>query len=332
MKILSTVKKIPGGLMVIPLFIGSIVNTLFPQVMTLGGLHSAVFSGAAATPAIAFFLVCVGAQIDFKKAPEAIKRGGVLLITKFLAGALFGFLVGKICGPTGFLGISTLAIISSVTNSNGGLFMALAGEFGDSTDIASQAVMNINDGPFLTMIALGATGMANIPLMSLLAAISPILFGCILGNLDSDIKDFLAPGLSILIPFFAYGLGAGIKLTNVISAGLSGVLLGVLVMVVSGVPMFFADRYINRRPGYAAAAASSAAGNSVATPAAVALIVTEFQPMVAAATAQIAAAVIVTTIFVPILTTFVAKKFGSPRTGMEAFEAKYPNKKKASQS
>lgn len=327
MKILDTVKKIPGGLMVVPLLVGSIINTFFPSVMGLGGLHSAFFSKAAATPAIAFFLVCVGAQIDFKNAPQAIKRGGVLLLVKFLAGGIFGFIVGKVFGPAGFFGLSSLAIISSVTNSNGGLFMALAGEFGDSTDIASQAVMNINDGPFLTLVALGATGMADIPLLGLLAAISPILFGCILGNLDPKIKEFLAPGLTILIPFFAFGLGAGIKLTNVVSAGFSGILLGVLVVVVSGVPMFFADRYINRRPGYAAAAASSAAGNSVATPAAVALAVPTFAPMVEMATTQIAAAVIVTTILTPIITTYVAKKYGSPRTGMEAFKAKFMKNK-----
>lgn len=294
MKILDSVKKVPGGLMVVPLLLGAVINTFFPEIMALGGLHSAFFSKAAATPAIAFFLVCVGAQIDFRNAPEAIKRGGVLLLTKFLAGALFGYAVAKLCGPAGFLGISSLAIISSVTNSNGGLFMALAGEFGDSIDIASQAVMNINDGPFLTLIALGATGMADIPFMSLMAAISPILFGCILGNLDHKIKEFLAPGLAILIPFFAFGLGAGIKLTNVVSAGFSGVLLGVLVVVVSGIPMFFADRYINHRPGYAA--------------------------------------VIVTTILTPLVTTFAAKKFGSPKTGMEAFEAKFGKVEKTAEA
>ena len=129
MKILDSVKKVPGGLMVVPLLLGAVINTFFPEIMALGGLHSAFFSKAAATPAIAFFLVCVGAQIDFRNAPEAIKRGGVLLLTKFLAGALFGYAVAKLCGPAGFLGISSLAIISSVTNSNGGLFMALAGEF-----------------------------------------------------------------------------------------------------------------------------------------------------------------------------------------------------------
>ena len=323
MKILGTVKKVPGGLMVVPLLLGAIVNTFFPEIMNVGGLHSAVFSKSAATPAIAFFLVCVGAQIDLKNAPQAIKRGGVLLLTKFLAGAIFGYVIGQVFGPAGFLGLSSLAIISSVTNSNGGLFMALANEYGDSTDVASQAVMNINDGPFLTLVALGATGMAEVPIWGLLAAISPILFGAILGNLDKDIKLFLAPGLSVLIPFFAFGLGAGIKLTNVLSAGVSGILLGLLVIFVSGIPMFFADRYINKRPGYAAAAASSAAGNSVATPAAVALVVPAFAPYVEMATTQIAAAVIVTTLLTPIITTYVAKKYGSPKTGMDHFERKF---------
>ena len=316
MKILKTVKRIPGGLMVVPLLLGAFLNTFIPELLNLGGLHSAVFSSSGTSTAIAIFLVCVGTQIDFKQAPEAIKRGGVLLLTKFAAGALFGYLVGMVFGPSGFLGLSSLAIISSVTNSNGGLFMALAGEYGDTTDIASQAVMNINDGPFLTLIALGATGMANVPLLSLFAAVSPILLGCLIGNLDKDIKEFLTPGVSMLIPFFAFCLGAGINFGSVISAGFSGVLLGILVVVVSGIPMFFADRFINKRPGYAAAAASSAAGNSVATPAAVALIVPEYAPMVEIATTQIAAAVIVTTILTPIVTSWVAKKYGSPKTVM----------------
>ncbi|MFA9422210.1 MAG: 2-keto-3-deoxygluconate permease [Sedimentibacter sp.] len=315
--ILKFVKKVPGGMMVIPLLIGSFLYTFLPSILEIGGLSSAIFSKAGTATTIGFALVCIGSQLSFKQAPTALKRGGVLLLTKFLAGALFGIVVGKLFGNAGILGISSLAIISSVTNSNGGLFMALAGQFGDSEDVASQAVMNINDGPFLTLVALGASGLAEIPLLGLLAAIGPILIGCILGNLDSEIRDFLKPGVAISIPFFAFCLGAGINLTSVVTAGPSGIILGLLCIVVSGVPMFFADRYINKRPGYAAAAASSAAGNSVATPAAVALIVAEYVPFVEAATAQIAAAVVVTAILTPLLTAWVAKKFGSPETGMK---------------
>jgi 2-keto-3-deoxygluconate permease len=313
MKILSKVKKIPGGIMVVPLLLGAIMNTLVPGLLNIGSLSTAIFSSKGIATTIALALVCIGGQLNLKKAPEAIKRGGVLLLAKFAAGALLGIVVERFFGMTGFLGISSLAIISSVTNGNGGLYIALMGEYGEPTDIAAQSVLNINAGPFLTLVALGTSGLAAIPAMSLLAAIGPLIVGVILGNIDSDIRDFLKPGVLMMIPFFAFCLGAGINLMNVATAGASGILLGLIVMVVSGVPLVFADKFINRRPGYAGAAAASAAGNSVATPAAVALIDPSYAPFVETATAQIAAAVVVTAICVPMFTAWMAKKYGCAR-------------------
>ena len=231
--------------------------------------------------------------------------------THLLAGAVLGWVVGAIFGMAGVLGLSTLAIISAVTNSNGGLFMSLAGSFGDDKDIASQAILNINDGPFLTLVAVGASGMADIPVKSLLLAIAPILVGLILGNLDKDIADFLKPGLNVLIPFFAFCLGAGISLGNLEKGGLSGILLGVICVAWSGLFCICADKFILRRPGYAGAACTTAAGNCVATPAAVALAAPAFEPYVEAATVQCAAAVIVTVILTPLLTSWAAKKWGT---------------------
>ena len=49
MKILKTIQKVPGGLMVVPLFLGAIVNLVFPQFLDLGGMTTATFkSGASA--------------------------------------------------------------------------------------------------------------------------------------------------------------------------------------------------------------------------------------------------------------------------------------------
>ncbi len=44
--ILNFMKKIPAGIMVIPLLLGSLVNTLFPNVFEIGGLTAALFSNA----------------------------------------------------------------------------------------------------------------------------------------------------------------------------------------------------------------------------------------------------------------------------------------------
>ena len=311
MKILKTVQKVPGGMMVIPLLLGVILNTVCPSLLQAGGYVTALWSSGGANTAIAIFLFCVGAQIQLRQGGQILKRGFVLLFAKFLAGAVLGWVIGAIFGTAGVLGLSTLAIISAVTNSNGGLFMSLAGTFGDDTDIAAQAILNINDGPFLTLVAVGASGMADIPLQSILCAVDPILVGLILGNLDKDIADFLKPGLNVLIPFFAFCLGAGISLGNLVTGGLSGILLGVICVAWSGLFCILADKFILKRPGYAGAALSSAAGNCVATPAAVAVAAPAFEPYVESATAQCAAAVIVTVLLVPLVTTWAAKKWGT---------------------
>jgi len=314
MKILQTVKKVPGGLMVVPLLLGVLVNTLFPSFLALGGLTTALWGSAAASPFIACTMFCIGAQINLKQAGEVLKRGAVLLIAKFLAGAVLGILIATIFGPAGFLGISSLAVISAVTNSNGGLYMSLAGTYGEPEDVAANSLLSINDGPFLTMVAFGATGMANIPFTSLLSAILPVLIGMILGNLDDEIAKFLAPASGILIPFFAFALGAGISVGNLVSGGVRGTLLGVFCVAWSGFICILADRFINRRPGYAGAAVASAAGNCVATPALVGAIATDYAPYVEAATAQCAAAVVVTVVLVPILTAAVVKRWGDSTT------------------
>lgn len=324
MKILQTVKKIPGGLMVVPLLLGVLVNTFIPQFLTLGGLTTALWGPAGANTAIAITMFCIGAQINFRQAGEVLKRGAVLLLAKFVAGAVLGIIIGKTLGLGGILGISALAIVSAVTNSNGGLYMSLAVTYGSPEDVGAQSLLSINDGPFLTMLAFGATGMANIPLASLAAAILPVLIGMILGNLDREIADFLAPASAILIPFFAFCLGAGISIGNLIAGGIRGILLGVICVGWSGLVCILADKFISRRPGYAGAAIASAAGNCVATPALVASVAPEFEPYVEAATVQCAAAVVVSVILVPLLTAWAAKRWGND----EEFEARKAAKRK----
>ncbi|HHV96562.1 MAG TPA: 2-keto-3-deoxygluconate permease [Clostridiaceae bacterium] len=307
MKILNTVRKIPGGLMIIPLLLGAFFNTFFPNLLEIGGFTTNLFK-TGAMPILAVFLFCNGAQINAKQAGAPLIKGVVLTLIKFLIGAALGILVNKLWGPKGILTLSPLVIIAAITNSNGGLYAALAGEYGDSTDVGAVSVLSINDGPFLTMLAFGVSGIATIPFMALVATIVPILIGFILGNLDEDLRKFLEPGATLLIPFFAFPLGAALNFGQLIQAGIPGIILGVACTLLTGFGGYWTLKLLKAKNPHVGAAIGTTAGNAAATPAAIAEVDPSLADIAPLATVQIAAAIIVTAILCPMLVNYLARK------------------------
>lgn len=291
--------------MVIPLILGALFNSFAPDLLHIGGFTTALFKNGATT-LIGAFLFCMGAGIRLKAAPKVLKKGISITLSKFVVAVGIGLAVDKLFGTYGLWGLSAMAIISAMSNTNGGLYAALAGEYGDETDVGAVAVISINDGPFMTMIALGATGLVNIPYMALIAVITPIVIGMILGNLDDDLRKFLVKGAPVLIPFFAFALGAGLELSALIQAGIPGFLLGVLTTFVGGFFNILSDKAAGGS-GIAGAAASSTAGNAVATPHALALADPTLSVLAASATPLIAASTVTTAILTPLLTWIVKK-------------------------
>lgn len=311
--IMNFIKKVPAGMMVIPLLLGCLINTIFPNALQIGGITTATFSSAGSSCALGILLFCMGTTLKLKEMPMVLKRGGTLLLAKFVIGAVLGIIIGKFFGSGGLLGLSALAIITGVTNSNGSIYYSLMTEYGDEKDCACFPVLALNDGPFLTLVALGSSGLADIPFMSLVACLVPILAGMLLGNLDGKVAEFFGPVGAAIIPFAGFSLGAGINLVNVIKGGLSGVLLGLITIFIGGGFICLVDHFVGGRPGYAGWAVATTAGNAVAVPAAVALADPSLAAVAEIATVQVAASVVLSALIIPFLVGYWAKKHGCPK-------------------
>jgi 2-keto-3-deoxygluconate permease len=303
--------KIPGGIMLIPLILGSIVGTFFPGFLTMGNFTTALFKDSA-LPLIGVLIFATGMQITLKTSGPVLATAGTILLTKSLIPAGLVVLLGSIVGLDGVLGVSILALIVTMDNSNGGIWLAFTGRYGNSTDRGAYMASAINDGPFFSMLFLGVAGLADIPFTLLLAAVIPLLLGVIVGNLDERWTEIMRPVPNIVIPFFSFALGTGINLGNVVSGGLSGIVVGAIAVLITGTLSYFGYRWILRRGKQSGIGIASAttAGNAIATPAIIAAADPTFEPYMEVATAQVASAVLVSAVLAPLLAAWVLKRQG----------------------
>lgn len=317
--------RIPGGLMLFPLLVGALIRTIFPGLFSITAFTSS-FTGGLFTgilPLLAAFYVCLGSTIQFKSTGLIVKKGLALWAGKIITAFLIALLIKSIFPDQNnmFLGLSALAIISAFTDTNGGLYMALLGQISNkSEDVAAYSIMSVESGPFFTMLILGLTGLAQFPLLSFLFALLPLIMGIILGNIDKDMRTFLSKGVDVLIPMFALALGCTINLIDVVKSGFSGILLGIAVVVITGVILYFLDKLTGGN-GVAGVAASSTAGNAAAVPVAVAAVFAGYKAIAATATLQVTAAVIVTAILTPIWTSWLAKRVKQKTSMKQASES-----------
>lgn len=268
MHIFRAVKKVPGGLMLVPLLLGALCHTFTPGAgKYFGSFTNGLITGTV--PILSVWFFCMGASINYKNAGLVLRKSGTIVVTKIIVAWIVGFicvaLMPKGMIQTGFFaGLSTLAIVTSMDMTNGGLYASLMQQYGTKEEAGAFVLTSIESGPLVTM----------------------------------------------MIPFFAFALGNTIDLTVILKTGLLGILLGLGVIVVTGIPLIFADRIIGGGNGAAGLAASSTAGAAVTNPMIVGQMIPEFQEIVPAATALVATSVVVTSIVVPIIVAYWVKRFG----------------------
>ena len=315
MHIFRAVKKVPGGLMLVPLLLGALCHTFTPGAgKYFGSFTNGLITGTV--PILSVWFFCMGASINYKNAGLVLRKSGTIVVTKIIVAWIVGFicvaLMPKGMIQTGFFaGLSTLAIVTSMDMTNGGLYASLMQQYGTKEEAGAFVLTSIESGPLVTMMILGSTGAAYFEPQLFVGAVLPFVIGFILGNLDPELRDFFTPAGTMMIPFFAFALGNTIDLTVILKTGLLGILLGLGVIIITGIPLIFADRIIGGGNGAAGLAASSTAGAAVTNPMIVGQMIPEFQEIVPAATALVATSVVVTSIVVPIIVAYWVKRFGN---------------------
>ncbi|TQX86888.1 2-keto-3-deoxygluconate permease [Rhizobium rhododendri] len=316
MKIKDAVDRIPGGLMLVPLLLGAVCKTFAPEAAGyFKGFTQGIMTGVI--PILAVWFFCMGASIKLSSTGTVLRKSGTIVLTKFVAAAIVTFIASLILPPEGvqsgiFAGLSVLAIVCAMDMTNGGLYASLMQTYGTKEEAGAFVLTSIESGPLMSMIILGASGVAHFEPQIFIGAILPFVVGFALGNLDAKLRVLFAPGSVLMIPFFAFALGNTIDLHTLLSplAGL-GIALALAVIVLTGIPLILADKYLGGGNGTAGLAASSTAGAAAANPIAIVAVAPQFAPAAPSATALVAICIIVTSIVVPILTGFWFKKFGN---------------------
>ncbi|SEB21002.1 2-keto-3-deoxygluconate transporter [Paraburkholderia sartisoli] len=306
MNIKKAIDRVPGGLMLVPLLLGACVHTFAPGAgKYFGSFTNGLIAGTV--PILAVWFFCMGATINLRATGVVLRKSGTLLVTKMIVAWVATIVASHFIPVDGvkaglFAGLSVLAITTSMDMTNGGLYAAVMQQYGTREEAGAFVLMSVESGPLISMLILGATGVAFFEPRLFAGAVLPFIVGFVLGNLDRDLRDLFGRCVHPLIPFFGFALGNGIDLHVIATSGLPGVLIGLGVIVVTGIPLILADRWIAGGNGAAGLAASSTAGAAVANPAIIGEMIPRFKPLVPAATAMVATACLVTAILVPILT------------------------------
>ncbi len=311
MDILGKVNKVPGGIMIVPMFITAVLNTFVPGVLRIGGPTSGAFSGAGTMAFIGALLFTAGSQGRYSDLRAICSRGGILVVVRLAVAFAGSWLTIKFFGLDGFCGASAMAVTVALSNPNPGVYAGLMQSYGDNVDKAAMGVINLIAVPATPLVILGIADGTGFDYMSAISTFIPFALGMILANADEKIRKMFSTATPIILIFVGACLGSSVNLKAILNVGLAEIVIIAILLFIFLPTMVATDRFILRRPGYASVAATCLGGLSVVAPTVIGERLPQYQPYVESATAQLAVVLVFSLIVFPYITKWIVSKYGS---------------------
>lgn len=308
---LKFMKKIPGGMLLIPMFISALVNTIAPGFFgKFGGITEALLSSKGTNYIVGVFCFCSATMLDIKSLRKVLRKQGTLLGIKIILCFAFSMLFFKVFGINGILGISAIAFTVAICSLNPSMYLALVSDYGEESDKAAFGLTGLLCVPAFPILVLSLSQGGSIDWTPIISTVIPIALGIIIGNLDKDLGKMFSSVLGPLTPLMGWAFGAGINLLDALKAGPQGLLISLIFYVLMVPLILFVELRVLKENGITTFGISSIAGLSVSIPSLLAFSNAQLTPYVASGTAQIAFGVVITSVLTPIFAQQFAKKRG----------------------
>ncbi len=295
----------PGGLMIIPLFLGAIITTVSQSFgvadlwAELGDPMQTLFSSKGIIPFLGLMLFFTGTQTDVRKLKTMVKVGLPLIAIRFGLVYAFAFLALEVWGLAGFVGVSFVALLSCLASPNAVLFNGLTEPYGDDSDRSYFSISLMLALPVFPLLLLQGAEGASIDYRPILSLILPFAFGILLGNLDPALRSFFERGNSVIIMFLGFQFGSYINLVSAAKEIPSALLLTLVFYGVAIMPSLLFEKFVVKRSGYVTLAMSGVAGVSLSIPELAAAALPSTAAYMETAIYQLAFALIFTCVLAP---------------------------------
>ncbi|WP_236785983.1 2-keto-3-deoxygluconate permease [Anaerococcus ihuae] len=305
---LKFMKKIPGGLLLIPMLISAIFYTFSPNFFDIGPVSGAFFTKKGINYMLGLICFLSATSLDLRNIKKIIRKQGSILLIKFTLSLILGILFVRFFGLDGIFGISALSFITGISSLNPALYLAFAQDYGDEDDVAAFGLAEILCMPAFSILIFSLSKSSSIDWTLLFSILIPLIFGLIIGNLDRQIAEFFYPAITIITPIMGWSFGSGINIINAFEASFQGIFLSILFYLLTLPILFFYERKILKENGMTSLGISSIAGVSTSVPE---ILASSDQSLVGfsqSATSQLAMGVLITSIITPILVGKFMKK------------------------